>query len=73
MRVFLIVLLFLFVSALLIVSNEDLHLKDKNEARKFANLYYSWALNMGGNVIKTTGYIVKFEWLPNQNNTVAIK
>jgi len=69
MRIFLIILLFLFIGALVIVSNGNLHLKEKIETRKFANLYYSWLLNMGENLIKTTGYIVKFEWMPNKNNT----
>lgn len=73
MRIFLIVLLFLFVSALVIISNDDLHLKNKSEAVEFSRLYYSWILSMGSNVIKTTGYIIKFEWLPNQNNTGILK
>jgi len=70
MRIFLIFLLFLFLSALVIVSNDNLHLKNKNEAMQFGRLYYSWLLNLGYNTYKTTGYIVKFDWLPNQNNSL---
>ena len=67
MRISLIVLLFLFLSALVIVSNNNLHLKDKGQAKQFASLYYSWLLSTGSKMVKTTGYVVGFEWLPGRN------
>jgi len=73
MRVFLLFLFFLFISALLIVSNERLALKEKDNAMQFGRLYYSWFINMGENLFKATAYAVKFEWLPNGNNTVVNK
>lgn len=72
MRVLLLVLLFLFISALVIISNGNLHMGDKIEVKKFINSYYSWLFNTGSNLFKTTAYVVKFEWLPNQNNTAVI-
>ena len=69
MRIFQLLLFFLFLSSLFIISNENLHLKNSYEAKKFADLYYAWLYNFGSNIIKTTGYVVKFEWLPNNNNT----
>jgi len=71
MKIYLIILLFLFIGALVIVSNDNLHLKSADEAKKFASLYYSWLLDTGSNMIKTTGYIVKFEWLPRDNSTIV--
>ena len=69
MRVLLIVFLFLFISALVIISNDNLHMKNSGEAKKFADVYYSWLINTGSNFFKSTAYVVKFEWLPNGNNT----
>lgn len=71
MRILFFVFLFLFISALVIVSNDNLHLNSADQAKKFASLYYSWLLNMGNNAIKATGYVVGFQWLPNQNNTIS--
>ena len=70
MRVFLLFLFFLFISALLIVSNGNLHLKDKAEAMQFGRLYYSWIVDTTGNLFKATAYVVKFEWLPSQNSSI---
>ena len=70
MRIFLIIFLFLFVSALVVVSNNSLHLNNSKQAEQFASLYYSWLIDTGSNIIKTTGYLIKFEWLPTQNATV---
>ena len=69
MRIFLIFLFLLFVSALFIISNENLHLKNKIEAKKFANLYYSWLINTGANLFKTTAYVVNFEWMDYKNQS----
>jgi len=69
MRVFLLILFFLFVSALFIISNQNLALKEKENAMQFGRLYYNWFLNLGNNVFKTTAYVIKFEWMPNINNT----
>ena len=71
MKFWLIVFLFLFISALVIVSNNNLHLKSVSEAKEFASLYYSWLLNTAGDVIKVTGYVVGFEWLPGGNSTAT--
>jgi hypothetical protein len=73
MRVFLLFLFFLFVSALLIISNGNLHLKEKSEAMQFGRLYYSWIIESTSNVFKATAYVIKFEWMPSvqtlQNNS----
>lgn len=68
MRILLLFLFFLFLSALVIVSNENLHLKDKSELKKFATLYYSWIYSFGSNLVKTTAYVVKFDWIPDSDN-----
>jgi len=40
MKIILLIVLFLFISALVIVSNNNLHLKNKDEAKNFGSLYY---------------------------------
>ncbi len=72
MRVLLIVLLFLFISALVIVSNNNLHLNNGGQAKQFASLYYSWLIDTGSNVLRTTGYIVGFNWLPAQSQNITL-
>ncbi len=69
MRVLQLFLFFLFLSSLVVISNNNLHLKDKEQAMEFGRLYYSWLYNTASNLIQTTGYVIKFDWLPNQNNT----
>ena len=66
MRIRLFILIFLFLSAFLIISNSNLHLKNANEARNFGNLYYSWLLGLAGNTVKTTAYVIGFNWLPDK-------
>ncbi len=69
MKVFQLILFFLFLSSLVVISNNNLHLKDKNQAMEFGRLYYSWLYNTGANIVQTTGYVIKFDWLPNGDNT----
>jgi hypothetical protein len=72
MRIFLLLLFFLFVSALFLVSNNNLALKEKENAMQFGRLYYNWILNTGENIFKTTAYVIRFEWMPNDNNTMNV-
>jgi hypothetical protein len=58
--------LFLFVSALFIVSNENLHLRNDGEATSFLRIYYNWLIHFAGNMKDLTAYIVKFNWLPSR-------
>lgn len=63
-------LLFLFLGALFIISNGNLHLRDKNEFVKFSGAYYSWLSGLFTNAKQLTGYIAKSEWLPDKNNSL---
>ncbi len=69
MRVLILLISFFFVSALFIISNENLHLTNKEEALKFGDLYYSWFLDIGENFFGFTGYVVKLDWLPETNQS----
>ncbi len=68
MKFILILLIFLLIGALFIISNENLHLREKEEAKKFAGLYYSWLFDIGKNVASVTAFVIKFDWLPSQQD-----
>ena len=65
--------LLLFIGALLIISNENLHLKDKFDAKRFGDLYYSWLLNLARQTKSVTGYIINLNWFPSDNLTFSNK
>ena len=68
MKITIIIIKLLFLGALFIVSNQNLHLIDTDERAIFTDMYSKWISSLvvqGGEV---TGYIVKFEWLPTKEN-----
>ena len=69
MRLVALFMLFLFLSAFFIISNENLALKDKDARMEFGRAYYIWVLGIFGNVKSISGYVIKAEWLPDRNIT----
>ena len=68
MKITIIIIKLLFLGALFIVSNQNLHLIDTDERAIFTDMYSKWISSLvvqGGEV---TGYIVKFKWLPTKEN-----
>lgn len=63
------VLMFLLVGAFFIISEEKLALKSSESTDKFFSLYRNWIANVLGNLGDLTGYVLKMEWLPSENNT----
>jgi len=63
-----IVLKILFVGALLIVSNQNLHLADETEREVFFETYFAWIGSLADQGVKVTSYVVKFEWLPPKDS-----
>lgn len=66
MRITMIVIMFLLLGAFFIISNDNLHIGRSDELYKFGEKYYSWLLGLGKNVGSVSGYVVKFEWLPDK-------
>ena len=64
MKISLIILKILFVGALLIVHNQNLHLNNEGERNLFIESYFAWVGNMFDQGVKVTSYVVKLEWLP---------
>jgi len=73
MRVLFLVTFFLLFGAFFLVSNGNLHLNKSDEFFKFGEIYYSWIGEILGNVKTLTGYVAKFEWLPEKNSTINIQ
>jgi len=69
MKLPMIIFKLLFLGALFISSNYNLHLADTGERELFLDLYYTWLGNLVDQGIDVTGYVVKFEWLPESNIT----
>ncbi|PIN93293.1 hypothetical protein COU54_03560 [Candidatus Pacearchaeota archaeon CG10_big_fil_rev_8_21_14_0_10_31_24] len=65
------VFIFLIVGALLIISNNNLHLIKKDELDTFGRLYYSWISNIFHNIKTITGYVTLENWVPK--NPVKLK
>ena len=68
MKFGLFLMMFLFLGAFFIISNENLHLAKKTEFIKFGNGYYSWIGGLFGNTVSVIGYAVKSDWLPSSGN-----
>lgn len=58
---------FFFISALFIISNSDLHLRDAGEREIFFNHYYTWLDNVFGQAVQIAGYVINSKWLPENN------
>ncbi len=67
MKFTIVIIKFLFIGALFIVSNNNLHLADKHDMSTFLSIYYSWMDNVFLNAKVLTGYVLKSEWVPSGN------
>ncbi|OIO81062.1 hypothetical protein AUJ84_01835 [Candidatus Pacearchaeota archaeon CG1_02_32_132] len=64
MKILIVVVKLLFLGALFIISNNNIHLTDSGERDIFFNYYSGWINTMFNQGVELTGYLVKFEWLP---------
>lgn len=71
MKLTIFIMKFLFIGALFIVSNQNLHLKNPDELSQFADLFIAWLSTILSHASKITGYVANSEWLP-QNIILAL-
>jgi len=64
MKTFLFIMLFLFVGAFFIISNENIALNSSENVGIFFSEYGEWIDSLFGNGKVVTGYVLKMEWLP---------
>jgi hypothetical protein len=73
MKLVIVVVKLLLLGALFIISNNSLHLSDSVERGQFVDLYTDWLDGLVEQSVEITGYLVKFEWLPDKDLTVENK
>lgn len=67
--IILIIIKFLLISALFIVSNENLHLRDPRDREIFFNTYSSWLGNIFDQSVEIAGSVINLKWLPDNDFT----
>ena len=68
MKVIILILIkFFFISALFIISNEDLHLGDPIDREIFFNTYHTWLGNIFSQTVELTSSVINLKWLPDDN------
>ncbi len=72
MKLSIIVVKFLFIGALLIIANFNLHLRDPAEREAFVNMYTDWLHSLFLQGKEVTGYVIKFEWMPGADQTIHV-
>ena len=66
--VILILIKFFLISALFIISNENLHLADPIERETFFDAYYTWLGNIFTQTKEIAGSVIDLKWLPEETS-----
>ena len=64
MKVLIFVVLFLLIGAFFIISNENIKLNSQENVKFFFEAYGFWLDKLVDNGKTVSGYVVKMEWLP---------
>jgi hypothetical protein len=64
MRIAIFLVIFFIISALMIVSNNNLSLYKNENLPKFSQLYIQWLGSIYQNIITTSEYTIRLDWLP---------
>ncbi len=65
--VILILIKFFFISALFIITNEDLYLRDPVDRELFFNTYSTWLKGLFDQSTDVVGSVINLKWLPEDN------
>lgn len=60
----------LSLGALFIISNHNLHLLVPAERNLFFEIFYTWVGSLFQQGADVTSYVVKFEWLPKESDSL---
>ena len=66
MKVIIVVMKFLFIGALYIISNQNIHILDPGQLSYFFASYSVWLVSLFTSAQGMTGYLSKVEWFPGQ-------
>lgn len=68
MKVIILILIkFFFISALFIIGNENLYLKDPVDRETFFNTYSIWLENIFDQSIEVINSVINLKWLPDND------
>jgi hypothetical protein len=59
-------MIFFILSALLIISNNNLAFYDYNNIETFSVLYSNWLEDVYANTYSLTGKVIELDWLPKE-------
>ncbi|PIN91191.1 hypothetical protein COU57_01510 [Candidatus Pacearchaeota archaeon CG10_big_fil_rev_8_21_14_0_10_32_14] len=68
MRILLFLMIFFISGALLVIENNNLALRDSDNAIKFGGIYFSWLGQIISNSMTVTGNAVDLRWLPTNTS-----
>lgn len=71
MKIFLAVLKFLFLGALLIISNQQLYLTDSEDFGQFRESYVNWLGDVFDFGKEITVFVVKSNWVPDSSTSLS--
>ena len=64
MKILMFVILFLFIGAFFIISNEKIKINNSENVNLFFEKYVAWMDDLADNSKIVIGYVIKSEWLP---------
>ena len=70
MKTLIFLVTFLFIGAFFIISNENIKLNTPENVDLFLKKYALWIDDLLGNGKIVVGYVVKMEWLPDENVSI---
>ncbi|MBS3088890.1 hypothetical protein J4402_03885 [Candidatus Pacearchaeota archaeon] len=73
MKLWMILVKFLFIGGLFLVSNHNLYLNDDADLDKFFELYTSWLSQLYSQTGEIVGYVTNSEWLPGHESIGAVE
>ena len=65
----LIIIKFLFISALFIISNGNLYLKNSEQREIFFESYSNWMGGVFNQGMEVAGYVINSRWLPTNSSS----
>lgn len=66
MKIYMFIIIFLFIGAFFIISENNLPLARDGNLGNFVDLYFSWIGQIFENSGHLVGNVIKLSWLPNQ-------
>lgn len=73
MKVFVLLIMFLFVGLFFIISENNLKLSEAGNFSKAVGLYSAWFSQIFDNSRVLTGYLVRMDWLPKNQSSTGIE